>query len=153
MKNLMITAIVGLLACGVTACGKDSPTAPSPATPAPTPAPPSTPAPAPTSPFAQTFTGNVPNYGESFHRVTAPSGGTANFNLEWNNNAVDLDLGLTTDACVNFYADSCVHLGDTFGVGTTEHLARPVAAGTTYRIWVVNYAHQEQPYTLGVTIQ
>jgi hypothetical protein len=159
LKAISLIALVGALTAGATACGNSStsPTGPSPSpSPAPAPAPSPSPSPSPTpasDPYATTYEGTVGADVEAFHRLVVPRDGAATFTLRWGNGGVDLDLGLTPDSCTDFWADACVHLADTNAAsGTTESLARAVKAGETYRVWVVNYAHVAQAYTLDVNI-
>jgi hypothetical protein len=155
LKAISLITLVGALTAGATACGNSStsPTGPSPS-PAPAPSPSPSPSPTPASdPYATTYEGTVGADVEAFHRLVVPRDGAATFTLRWGNGGVDLDLGLTPDSCTNFWADACVHLADTNAAsGTTESLARAVKAGETYRVWVVNYAHVAQAYTLDVNI-
>ncbi len=157
LKAISFIALVGALTAGATACGKSStsPTGPSPSpssSPAPSPAP--APVPPPTGdPYSANYAGTVGADVEAFHRLVMPRDGMATFALRWDNGGVDLDLGLTPDSCTNFWADACVHLADTNAAsGTSESLARAVKAGETYRVWIVNYAHAAQTYTLDVSI-
>lgn len=158
LKAISWIALVGALAGG-TACGKNSssPTGPSNPIPAPVPAPVPSPAPAPQSPagepYTATYQATVGDYADASHRLVMPRDGTATFTLRWSNGGADLDLGLTPDSCVNFWADSCVHLADSVAVnGTTETIVRTVKTGEAYRLWVVSYAHAVQAYTLDVSI-
>ena len=110
------------------------------------------------SPFTQTQTGTVAAFGSTRHPLTVPRAGNLTLRLTWNDPAIDLDLYLTSPACqTSLYPKSAcgVLLQSDAPVGTTsETIARTVANGDSYQVWVDNL-HLTRPatYTLVVTIQ
>jgi hypothetical protein len=127
--------------------------------PTPTPDPVPTPAPSPEPAFTQTFTGTAPHGSVywTYHQFVAPRSGTATLTLTWADGSVDLDMSLTAGYCTDFLGydgGGCPRygLGESVG-GTSEQFSSAMAAGESYRIWIMNVAEVDQAYRVDVEIK
>jgi hypothetical protein len=160
MKNtalvlLATLALITTIACGDGGGKLPSPTSPSSSSPATNPNP--TPAPAPPQgPFNQTLTGTVPAFDEAFQQFVAPRDGMATLKLTWADASADLDLVVTDGSCTSLYgadAANCQQFGVSGRiVGTEETISTALTAGQAYRLWVDNFAHSAQAYTIEIEI-
>ena len=111
-------------------------------------------APSGPAPFSQTITGNVGVFGTTFHPLVTPRAGNMTLRLNWQG-SVDLDLFLSGSGCGSLYPkNACGIVAAADGVANPEVVARTVAAGESYRIWIDNLSlSQSMNYTLSITIE
>lgn len=125
--SLLVAAISG---CG----GGSSPTAP--------------------SPFLQTLNGSVSSFGYVQHPISVPRSGTMTSTLTWSSSSVDLDLYLTSSSCADIYLSFCTRLAvSNRSTGTSEVIARSVASGESFKLWVDSFSSSRQNYTIQIRIE
>jgi hypothetical protein len=139
MRRLLLLTATILSMAG---CGGNSPTAPS--TPQPT---------------TLNYSPMVQGLGYALQDVTvfqSPVQVTAT--LRWSNSGKDLDLYWTNALCViangNFAGTGCQVINRSVSpAGTSETVSGPASAGSTVRLFIINYSASPEPTTLAVTIQ
>lgn len=112
-------------------------------------------APSQNQPYTQSISGTVSVFGTTRHARTIPRNGQMRLTLSWQG-STDLDLYLTNSSCQALYPKSqcSVLLASDSAVGTQEVIARSVASGETYGIFVDNLsASNANSYTLDIRIQ
>ena len=135
-----IAVLVGIIGCG----GKDSPSGPSSAGTQPT-----------TLNFSPTVSG--PGYVLQDVTVTQSAGQVA-ATLRWNDSGKDLDLFWTTASCVvegnGFAGTGCQIISQSISSsGMSETVSGPAAAGSTVRLFTVNFSSAPEPTTLVVVFR
>ena len=139
MRLVVIVAALVLSSCG----GGNSPTAPTP------------------QPTSQTldFSPTVSGFGFAFQDVTvfqSPVQATAT--LRWSDSRKDLDLYWTNPLCViingAFAGTGCLIVSQSLSrAGTLETVSGPAAAGSTIRLFIVNFSAAPEPTTISVTLR
>jgi hypothetical protein len=139
--NLKATAIIGLLGFACSACGNDSPSAPSP-------------------PQAMTlnFSPTVPGDESILQNVTVQFSGQMTATLRWNDSGKDLNLVWTNVQCVfergDFVGMGCQVLNQSaLRSGNSETLSGPVAAGSLQRLFIFNFSTTQEATSLEVTLR
>jgi hypothetical protein len=139
MRRLLPLAAIILTVAG---CGgKDSPTSPSPQT--------------TTLNFSPTVSGN----GYALQDITVfQFPGQLTATLRWTDSRKDLDLYWTNSLCViangDFAGTGCqVLASSTSNSGVLETVGGPVAAGSTARMFIVNFSEASEAATLNVVLQ
>lgn len=137
---LPMAFLVGVIGCG----GKDAPSAPSSGSTQPT-----------TLNFSPTVSG--PGYVLQDVTVTQSAGQVA-ATLRWNDSGKDLDLFWTSASCVvegnGFAGSGCAIISQSISSsGQSETVSGPAPAGSTVRLFTVNFSSAPEPTTLVVTFR
>jgi len=119
----------------------------SPASPSPTP-----------QPTTLNFSPTVPGFGFAQQDVNIFVSGQTTATLRWSDSRKDLDLFWTNSLCViaggDFAGTGCQIINRSESIaGTLETVSGPAAAGSTVRLFVINYAGAPESTTLTVTVQ
>ena len=141
MKKIHLVRGLAVLAIAVAGCGGYSTTGPDPDP--------------VVQPYSQTVTGTVSVFGTTRHPTTIPRAGNMTVALTWTDASVDLDLLLSSFACVELYPlSACGILAASDGAtGTNESIARTVAISEQFQIWVDNLDDtlpQNYPITINI---
>jgi hypothetical protein len=84
---------------------------------------------------------------------TGSGSGTADVTVEWTYASNDLDIYVTAQACTvdAFSAGSCAYTAKADGTTSKpERLTFPASAGSSYRVWVVNFGPAQESGTLEI---
>ena len=140
-RVLPIVILVGVIGCG----GKDSPSGPSSSG---------------TQPTTLNFSPIVAGPGYAIQDVTVPQmAGQVTATLRWTDGGKDLDLHWTNSSCVitnegEWGGAGCEGISQSISTsGLSETVSGPAAAGSTVRLFTVNYGSAPEPTTLVVTFR
>ena len=120
---------------------------------------PSSPSTASTQPTTLNFSPTVSGYGYAIQDVTAfQSAGQVTATLQWNDSRKDLDLYWTNALCVvegdGFGGTGCQNIARSVSdTGTSETVSGPLAAGSTVRLFVINYSAAPEATTVVVNFR
>ena len=154
MKNSLRLTLTVLTLMAAAACGSDNPV--SPTSPSSQPSPATNPTPPPSEPFKQTLSGTVGPRDQTFKLFVAPRSGTASMRLTWSNEANDLDFIMTAGSCPDIYGPNanCPYLGASDELtGTLRTFTAQMTAGQSVKLWVDNFGHSAQAYTIEIEIK
>jgi len=129
-------ACLVLLLLSASACGSNSPTAP--------------------STYDQTVNGSVDVFGTERHPLSIPRSGNMTLTLAWQDPAVDLDLYLVSTSCTALYPKSACSIlqSSSTASGTSERISRTVSSGESFNLFVDNLnLARTQAYTISINIQ
>ena len=104
-------------------------------------------------PTVLTVNNTVPGVGYFRQDVNVLRGSTMNATLAWSGAFKDLDLYLTNDGC-QWDRGVCTMLAQSEqSSGNREQIAASVAAGQTYRLWIINRASTSEAFNLEMVIR
>lgn len=93
------------------------------------------------------FTGTSQPFDAQSFDITLLSTGTYEGTLRWEDASIDLDLYMATTAC-GYPPTGCVLAVSDQSSGNTEQVSLPVAAGSSYRLWIDNFTDRTTSFTI-----
>ena len=93
------------------------------------------------------FTGTIQPFDAQSFDITLSSTGTFEGTLRWEDASIDLDLYIATTAC-GYPPTGCVLAVSDQSSGNVEQVSIPVAAGSSYRLWIDNFTDRTTSFTI-----